>query len=184
MLVERRSMTMRPSAIALALGAVLVMGLGGYLALRPTPLSAEDVRYLDRSLAELDGVAPSLSAWLHRVFYVMGGYMFATGIVTLYVAVTAFRRRARGAATIVALAGSASVGGMALVELLIFRWALVVVALVWLLALALYQIEGLGAADLDRASSRPAWNPSTSRPGTLSRSAPPSIGSRQIPSAS
>jgi hypothetical protein len=137
---------MRPSAIVLALGGLLVMGLGGYVALRRTPLSAEDLRYLDRSLAELQGVAPSLNEWLRGVFYVMGGFMFATGLVTLYLAVTAFRRRARGAAVIVGLAGGASVGAMALVELLIARWAPVSVALVWLLAFALYQLEGLGAA--------------------------------------
>jgi hypothetical protein len=141
--MERRTEAMRPSAIVLALGGVLVMALGGYVALRRTPLSAADLRYLDRSFAELQGVAPSLNEWLRGVFYVLGGFMVATGIVTLYIAVTAFRRRARGVAVIVGLAGGASVGGMALVELLIDRWAPVTVALVWLLAFALYQLEGL-----------------------------------------
>lgn len=141
---------MRPSAIVLAFGAVLVMAVGAYVALRPAPLSAQDLSFLDRSLAELDGATPSFSDWLHRVFYVLGGYMFAMGIVTLYVALTAFRRRARGAAMIVAAAGGASVGGMALVELLIDKRVVVAVALVWLLALALYQIEALTRAQVAR----------------------------------
>jgi len=136
----------RTSAIVLALGAVWVMALGAHFALFRAPLSTEDMRYLDRSLESLEVVSPALNSWLQRVFYVMGGYMFATGLAMFYIAVTGFRTRARGAALTVAVAGAASIGGMAVIGLLTAKWHVLLIALVWLLALALYQIEGLGGA--------------------------------------
>jgi hypothetical protein len=121
------------------------MGLGLYFVFLRPPLLPEDLRYLNRSLAQIEMGVPAVSEWLRHVFRVVGGYMFATGIVTLYVAFTTFRARARGAALVVTVAGAASVGGMALVNFLIasdFKWPLLVLALVWAQALALYLIEG------------------------------------------
>ena len=79
------------------------------------------------------------------MFWVVGGYMFATGVLTLHVALTTYRARARGAAVVVTVAGAASVGSMALVNFLIasdFKWPLLLLALLWVLALALYLFEG------------------------------------------
>ena len=87
---------------------------------------------------------PGLLPWLRRVFWVLGGYMFATGLLTSYAAMTVFRARARGAAGVVALAGLASVGWMAVVNFIIgsdFKWLLLSFAVPWALALALYRIE-------------------------------------------
>ena len=72
-------------------------------------------------------------------------WLFATGVATLHVALTTFRARARGAALVVTVAGAASVGSMAFVNFLIasyFRWPLLLLALLWVLALALYLFEG------------------------------------------
>ena len=79
----------------------------------------------------------------------LGAYMFATGVATLHVALTTFRARARGAALVVTVAGAASVGNMALVNVLIvsdFKWPLLLLALLWVLALALYLFEGSAKA--------------------------------------
>lgn len=144
----------RLSAITLALGGALVTALGVYAVLFRPPLLPEDLRYLDRSRAQLETLAPALTAWLRHVFWVMGGFMFATGLATFYVALTSFRTRARGAATIVAVTGAASVGGMAIVSFLIdsdYKWHLLLLALVWLLALAFYRLEGAA-----RGVERPA----------------------------
>lgn len=46
----------------------------------------------------------------------MGGYMFATGLLTLYVAITSFRTRVRGVAGVALLAGLTSIGWMAVVN--------------------------------------------------------------------
>ncbi len=125
------------------------MGLGLYFVFLRPPLLPEDLRYLNRSFSQIVMVAPAMTAWLRHVFWVLGGYMFATGVVTLHVALTTFRARARGAALVVTVAGAASVGTMALVNVLIasdFKWPLLLLALLWVLALALYLFEGSAKA--------------------------------------
>ena len=113
-------MRLRPySAMALALGGTILVILGLYfLFLRP-PLLPEDLRSMGTSLAQIQVTMPSLLVWLRRVFAVMGGYMFATGLLTLYVAITSFRTRLRGVAVVVALAGLTSIGLMAAVNFII-----------------------------------------------------------------
>ena len=62
----------------------------------------------------------------------------------VYLAVTVFRARARGAAGVVAPAGLASIGWMAVVNSIIasdFKWLLLGFAIPWALALALYRIK-------------------------------------------
>ena len=46
----------------------------------------------------------------------MGGYLFTTGLLTVYIALTALRARATGAMDIVAVAGLASIGWMVVVN--------------------------------------------------------------------
>lgn len=138
-------MKLRYSILTLTLASAIVMALGVYFAVfRPT-LLPEDLRYLDRSRAELDTLVPSLGTWLAHVFWVMGGYMFATGLAMFYLAVTSFRTRARGAVAIAAIAGAASIGGMAVVNVLIdsdYKWPLALLAALWALAFAFYRLEG------------------------------------------
>ncbi|MBA2722430.1 MAG: hypothetical protein H0W48_00785 [Methylibium sp.] len=70
--------------------------------------------------------------------------LFATGLLTVYVAVTSFRAHVRGGAGVVALAGLSSIGLMAVVNFIIasnFKWLILAFVLPWALALALYRIE-------------------------------------------
>ena len=96
------------------------------------------------SLAQIQMSVPGLLIWLRRVFWVMGGYMFATGLLTFYVALTSFRDRVRGAVGVVAISGLSSIGLMAAVNLMIasdFRWLILSFVVPWALALALYRSE-------------------------------------------
>ena len=138
-------MTLRPySATVLAIGGATLMILGFYfLFLRP-PLLPEDPRFMGTSWAQIQMSVPGLLIWLRRVFWVMGGYMFATGLLTLYVALTSFRDRARGSASMVAISGLSSIGLMAAVNLMIasdFKWLFLSFVVPWALALALYRSE-------------------------------------------
>jgi hypothetical protein len=139
-------MKLRPySATVLTLGGASLMGLGLYFIFLRPPVLPEDLRYMGSSLAELQVAWPGLAAWLRRVFWVMGGYMFATGWLTAYVALTAFRTRARAAVGVVVVAGLASIGWMAGVNFIIgsdFKWLLLGFVLIWVLAVVLYWIEG------------------------------------------
>lgn len=138
-------MKLRFSTLTLTLASAVVMAIGVYFALFRPALLPEDLRYLDRSRTQLDTMVPGLTAWLTHVFWVMGGYMFATGLAMFYIAVTSFRTRARGAAVIAAVAGAASIGGMAVVNVLIdsdYKWPLVLLAALWALAFVFYRVEG------------------------------------------
>ena len=132
------------SAVALALGGAILMALGLYFAFLRPPLLPEDPRFMGSSLAQVQEALPGLLIWLRRVFWVMGGYIFATGLLTVYVALTAFRSRARGAASVVAVSGLASIGLMVVVNFVIasdFRWLILSFALPWAVALVLHRIE-------------------------------------------
>jgi len=107
-------------------------------------LLPEDTRYIGMPLPELRSSIPGLLDWLEKVFWVMGGYICATGLLTVYVALTSFRSRVRGASVVAALAGLTSVGWMTIVNFIIgsdFKWFLLVFAAVWSFALVLYWFE-------------------------------------------
>jgi hypothetical membrane protein len=132
------------SAAMLALGGVILMLLGLYFALLRPPLLPEDPRFMGTSMTQIQQSLPGLLIWLRRVFWVMGGYMFATGLLTIYVALTSFRAHVRGAAVVVALSGLSSIGLMAAVNLMIasdFKWLILSFVIPWALALALYRRE-------------------------------------------
>ena len=138
-------MTVRPySATVLALGGAILMILGLYFVFLRPPLLPEDPRFMGTSLAQIQMSVPGLLIWLRRVFWVMGGYMFASGLLTFYVALTSFRDRVRGAVGVVAISGLSSIGLMAAVNLMIasdFRWLILSFVVPWALALSLYRSE-------------------------------------------
>lgn len=133
-----------PSSIALVIAGILLIGVGCYfLFLRPA-LLPEDIRYMNLTPAELQSVGPRLAAWLTHVFRVMGGYVTATGVLALTLAVTAFRQRQASAVAGGIVAGVASIGWMATVNFMInsdFKYVLLAIALVWAGSLALFWLE-------------------------------------------
>jgi hypothetical protein len=139
-------MQLRPySASSLVLGGLILVALGLYFAFVRPPLLPEDPRYMGTSLAEIEATLPGLPIWLRRVFAVMGGYMVATGLLTIYGASTTFRARAPGAALLLAAAGLSSIGWMSIVNFLIasdFKWLILTLVSPWILALVLYWKEG------------------------------------------
>lgn len=136
------------SSIALTAGGAILAGLGIYfVALRP-PLLPEDPRFMGASLEAIQAAVPGLATWLRGVFWVMGGFMFSAGVLTIYLARTSFRTRARGAAAIAAVTGATSIGWMVAVNFMIasdFRWLLLAFTVPWVIALALYWREGAKA---------------------------------------
>ena len=128
------------SSILLALNGLILMGLGAYFVFLRPPLLPEDPRFMGTTLAEILASLPGLLIWLRRVFWVMGGFMFASGLLLLYVAQTTFRAHATGTRLIVALAALSSIGWMAVVNFMIasdFKWLLLTFNLPWIGALLL-----------------------------------------------
>ena len=133
-----------PSSILLALaGATLVLTGLYFILLRP-PLLPEDVRYMALPAAQFDLLKPRLEPWLARVFQVMGGYVLATGVLTITLAATSFRAHHWGAALGALIGGAASIGWMAVVNFVInsdFKWLLLGVALLWACSLVVFCFE-------------------------------------------
>lgn len=115
-----------------------MMGLGLYFVFIRPPLLPEDPRFMGASLAEIQSSFPGLLIWLRRVFWVMGGFMFSTGLLTAYLAIMVAPHWVRGARTVVTLASLTSIGWMAVVNFMInsdFKWLLLAFNLPWILAL-------------------------------------------------
>ncbi len=70
----------------LAACGLAVAGIGLFFAILRPPLLPEDRRYLDAPAPALEAVAPALGRWLKKVFVVLGGYMIATGVLTINLA--------------------------------------------------------------------------------------------------
>ena len=82
-------MTLRTLATgALALGGLILIGMGLYFVFMRPALLPEDARYMGSSVAQIQELLPGLAPWLQRVFGVLGGYMLATGLLTVHVAIT------------------------------------------------------------------------------------------------
>lgn len=132
------------SSIVLAAAGLTLIGVGLYFILLRPPLLLEDVRYMDLPRAQLEIIRPRLEAWLTHVFRVMGGYVLATGVLTITLAATSFRAHNWGAATGALIGGTASIGWMAAVNFMIdsdFKWALLGVALLWACSLGIFVLE-------------------------------------------
>jgi hypothetical protein len=133
-----------PSAILLAAAGTSLVLMGLYFLLLRPPLLPEDIRFMALSDAQLASVRPQLDAWLSHVFQVLGGYVLATGVLTITLAATAYRAHHRGAGIGALIGGAASIGLMAVVNFAIgsdFKWVLLGMALIWALSLAEFWLE-------------------------------------------
>ena len=138
------------SSVILAVTGVILIGMGLYFVFLRPPLLPEDMRYMSLSAAQIEAFGQGLSGWLDRVFSVLGGYMIATGVLTITLAATSFRARNRFAAVGVAVAGIASVAWMSAVNFIIgsdFKWILLALALLWASGVGIFWLEQRGFRD-------------------------------------
>ncbi len=132
------------SSILLVAHGIVLMGLGLYFVFIRPALLPEDPRFMGATLAEIQATMPGLLVWLPRVFWVTGGFMFTSGLLITYLAITAFQKLTRGVRFVIALAGLTSIGWMAVVNFLIdsdFKWLLLAFNLPWIAALILSSAE-------------------------------------------
>ena len=121
-----------------------LVALGVYFVVLRPALLPEDPRFMGSSLEALRAAAPGLDRWLGHVFNVMGGFMVATGALTLLLALRYLAGRARGTLTAMTVAGVSSVALMSATNFALdsdFRWLLLAPALLWFAALACYVRE-------------------------------------------
>lgn len=132
------------SASLLVFGGLLLVSMGTYFVLLRPPLLPEDLRYIGSTLQNEKENIAGLTNWLQKVFLVMGGYIFTTGLLIVFISFTSFRNRTLGSFSIVALAGITSIGSMTVVNFIInsdFKWILLTFTLPWAIALMLYRLH-------------------------------------------
>lgn len=138
-------MNLKPySSSILAFGGFLLVTMGVYFVFIRPPLLPEDLSYMKIRLAVIDISPTGLSAWLQKVFWVMGGYIFTSGLLTIFIAFTSFRMRMPGAFSIVLISGISSIGFMTVVNFIIdsnFKWLLLAFSLPWVIALIGYRFQ-------------------------------------------
>ena len=132
------------SSSMLALGGLLLVAMGIYFVLLRPSLLPEDIRYIGSTLQNTKENIPDLLKWLQKVFWVLGGYIFTTGLLTVFISLTSFRKRLPGTFIIVVLVGISSIGLMTVVNFMIgsdFKWVLLTFTLPWIIALILYRLH-------------------------------------------
>ena len=123
---------------------IWLIGLGLYFALLRPALLPEDPRYIGSSLVQIQTALPGLERWLRHVFIVMGGFMAAAGLLTIFLATTAIPARLKGTGIILLLAGLATVVTMSWTNFVIdsnFKWLLLVPAVLWFAGITAYALE-------------------------------------------
>ena len=132
------------SALMLAFGGFILIAMGVYfIFLRPS-LLPEDLQYMGSTLQNIEDNFPNLLNWVQKVFWVLGSYIFTTGLLTVFISFTSFRTRLHGAFSMVALTGITSIGAMTVVNFMIgsdFKWLLLTFTLPWAIALILYHLH-------------------------------------------
>lgn len=132
------------SSTILAFGGFSLVAIGVYFVFLRPPLLPEDFRYIQVAVSGITNNIPGLSAWLQKVFWVMGSFIFTSGLLTIFIALTSFRKRTYGAFIIVAISGASSIGLMTVVNFIIesdFKIILLVFTLPWIIALILYRFH-------------------------------------------
>ena len=101
---------LKPYSSSVLVSGGFLLGVMGiyFIFLRPA-LLPEDYKYIGTTSSVVMESIPQLSVWLQKVFVVLGSYIFTTGIFTVYVALTSFRKRTQGAFGIVAITGLSSI---------------------------------------------------------------------------
>ena len=138
-------MKLKPySSTLLALAGVILAGMGLYFIFMRPSLLPEDLRYMGSSSQNVKENIPGLLNWLQKVFWVMGGYIFTTGLLTVFIAITSFRKRMNGVFIIITIAGLTSIGFMTGVNFIInsdFKWMLFAFTSLWLFAIILHRFH-------------------------------------------
>ena len=120
------------------------MAIGIYFIFLRPALLPEDPRFMDSSVEIIRNATPGLERWLNLVFNVMGGFMVATGVMTVWVARSLLVTRSFITLLLLILVGAFSVALMSATNFRLhsdFRWLLLVPAVLWFAGVWLFMRE-------------------------------------------
>ncbi|WP_018343968.1 hypothetical protein [Cytophaga aurantiaca] len=134
------------ATLILAIGGLQLIVMGLYFVFMRPALLPEDFNYMGSTRQNIEHIIPGLLNWTQKVFWVMGGYIFTTGTLIVFISFTSFQDRIKGVFIILLFAGISSIGLMTVVNFLIgsdFKWLLMIFTLTWAIALTLYKLHKL-----------------------------------------
>ena len=150
--IQPTTSRLQPSGKVFVVCGLWLVALGTYFMFLRPALLPEDPRFIGSSIEAIRSATPGLERWLGHVFNVMGGFMVATGAMTVLVACRLLARRERGTLAALSVAGAASVALMSATNFLLdsdFRWLLLLPALLWLAGLLCYLRESAAAVGVE-----------------------------------
>lgn len=128
------------SACLLGVYGAILLGIGIFFVLFRPALLPEDIKFMELSELQLQTFKEHSAPWLKQVFRVLGGYIFSSGTLFIYLAYKPFRMFESGSWTVAFIAGLSSIGIMTAVNFKIgsdFKWLLVLLSLIWMSSLIL-----------------------------------------------
>lgn len=132
------------SAYLLGFYGAILLGIGIFFVFfRPT-LLPEDIKFMELSELQSQTFKEFSAPWLTQVFRVLGGYIFSSGTLFIYLAYKPFRMFESGSWIVAFVAGLSSIGTMTAVNFKIgsdFKWQLTLLSLIWMGSLILNLIE-------------------------------------------
>ena len=131
------------SKVFVACGLWLI-ALGTYFIFLRPALLPEDPHFIGSSVEIIRNALPGLERWLNLVFNVMGGFMVATGVMTVWVARSLLVTRSFTTSLFLVLAGAFSVALMSATNFILnsdFRWLLLIPVVLWIAGVWLYMRE-------------------------------------------
>ena len=135
----------RASVVIFCTCGAWLIALGLYFALLRPALLPEDLRYIGGSVGQGQVSLAGLERWLNRVFSVMGGFIAASGILTMFLALSTVAVRRRGTGVVLSVIGLATVTTMSWTNFAIesqFKWLLLAPVVLWCAGIAAYVVEG------------------------------------------
>ena len=131
------------SKVFVACGIWLI-ALGIYFIFLRPALLPEDPHLMGSSVEIIRNALPGLERWLNLVFNVMGGFMVATGVMTVWIARSLLVARSFITLLLLILAGVFSVALMSATNFRLnsdFRWLLLIPVVLWVAGVWLYLRE-------------------------------------------
>jgi hypothetical protein len=129
--------------LSLLIESFILAGMGVYFIFIRAPLLPEDFSYIDTTATEITNSLPGLPIWLKKVFIVLGGYIFTTGLLICYIAISSGSERSIGLFITVFFSGLSSIGLMTAINFIIdsdFKVMVLLFTLPWIISLVAYFI--------------------------------------------
>jgi hypothetical protein len=143
---RQMKLTSNYAKLALLCQGIILIGMGLYVIILRPPVLREDLNFIQTNTTAINDGLPRLLLWLKKVFIVLGGYIFASGLLLSYLSMNETNKQTTGWIITIIVAGTSSIGLMTIINFMInsdFKWLLLFFNLPWLTSLGLTICSGI-----------------------------------------